>query len=823
MVKGVDRQRILRLSLGVLVFLLGVAANAIMVSSTAQAARDLRAGRLTTGQMQEFAQNNILYYDPTACMENSVNSAPPTGDQITWIGDSYSVGAKSIIEEKFSGIEFGGSVNDANSYIQGCKNVATDTDCNANPTNPSGLNVLRRVIDNGEIKPYLVMAVGTNEGWSDSSIATLKQLMSRAPDTKVVLVTSKTANSNYTESNERLRMLANTTDNYRLADWAVVADSSYFAEDSIHPTSNGGYEKWVETIYDAMPKTTTTKGTLSGTGNFAKILSAKNADKSFFNGSGDVPSARWSDTDPASMRQLLETYGDLAYQLGDVVGAPWIAILVQMRYEDPDSVCGRNNFWGNGCPPGTGVGGASKQGNNLGEGFTQYAETLTNGYHDQAIGIADPKQYLEAIGPTWVQGNVNGPGYGSIDAMKASVDALQAYADSSEGQKIVSEFGNYHGSSNNACNCDGELSGGEWEDGWLVDDSIPGIKKQDVNGASDLNEPVNAKGSYTTEDGKPNKILLHTTEGTTNGYDAYPAGNKYPAHFIVDLKKKEGYQNFSIDQPALAIKDYDKAGPVQIEIVGFSNPNSSGYDPAYDVNKFTPEDWDYLVKLLWAISEQTDIPLTSSINWGPHTLRMNKNDFTDYEGILGHMHAPGNNHNDPGNIWQQIEAGIDRTGGYNDSCSTGGNGDINATAIELAWPASEYGQHGWSDPSPAYAKALVETGVNHLGDACSMAGGSCDAFVTTVMRYSGADPDFYCCGITGGATLNYILSSGKYTEVSNGLGNLEPGDIRIGPNHIELYVEINGEPHIAAASHCERSGDIGNYYDNDFRVFRFKK
>ena len=564
---------------------------------------------------------------------------------------------------------------------------------------------------------------------------------------------------------------------------------------------------------------------LTGTGNFAKILSAKNADKSFFNGVGNVPSARWSDEDAASMKQLLETYGDLAYQTGDTIGVSWVGILVQMRYEDPNSVCGRNNFWGNGCDPGHAyAGGATIQGDNLGEGFTQYAQSVTNGYHDQVLGVGDAKEYLEKIGPTWVGGNPSGPGYGSIEAMKKSVDALEAYIDSAEGQEIVKEFGGYHGSLNSICNCgDIAKSGGKWEEGWLVDDSIPGIKKQDVNTAQDLSEPANSVGSYTTEDGKPNKILLHTTEGTTNGYEAYPTDNKRPAHFIVDLKKKEGYQNFSIDQPALAIKDYDTAGPIQIEIVGFADQSSNGYAPEYDIKNFTDEDWDYLVTLLRAISEQTNIPLTTQVGWGSHTPRMNAQEFIDYEGILGHMHVPANDHNDPGDIWQDVESAIERSGGYNAACSTGGNGDINATAIELAWPANEYGKHGWSDPSPAYAQALVDTGVNHLGDACSMAGGSCDAFVTTVMRYSGADPDFYCCGITGGTTLSYIVNSGKYSEVSNGLGNLQPGDIRIGPNHIELYVEINGEPYIAAASHCERSGDIGMYYDNDFRVFRLKK
>ena len=780
------------------------------------------AVKLPLAEMYEYSQNNILYYDPMGCPDDSISTiSRPTGDQITWIGDSYSTGAKSIIESKFPGITFGGSVNDANSYIQSCKNVATDTTCNANPTNPSGLNILKKLVETGELKPYLVFALGTNEGWSNESVETFKRIMSEAPDTRVILVNSKTANSDYIESNENLKKLAESNDNYYLADWASVYDPAYFLADAIHPISSGGYEKWVDTIYDAFPTQTKVSGSMSASGDLAKVLSARNADKSFFNGSGDVPSARWSDTDEESMKRLLETYGDLAYQMGDAVGAPWVAILVQMRYEDPDSVCGKNNFWGNGCPAGTGAGGASIQGENLGEGFVQYAKTLTNGFHDQALGIADPKQYLEAIGPTWVQGMVNGPGYGAIEAMKKSVDALQTFVDSAEGQAIVQEFGNYHGSvGKSICRCNDRIaSTGKWEDGWLVDDSIPGIEKDDVNDKSDLSEPINAKNSYITEDGKPNKILLHTTEGTTNGYDAYPAGNKYPAHFTIDLKKREGYQHFSVYQPALAIKDYDQAGPIQIEIVGYSTMDG---DPAYTLSNFTDEDWDYLVAVLRAISEETGIPLTSSVSWAKTTGRLDAQDFVKYEGILGHMHATGNDHSDPGNIWGYIEEAIGRAGGYDAVCA-GGNGDVNDTAIKLAWPAKEYGKHNWNDPNPAYAKALKDTGVNKLGDACSMAGGSCDAFVATVMRYSGADPDFHCCGISGGTTLNYILSSGKFEEGKNGLGNLQPGDIRIGSDHIELYVEINGQPYIAAASHCERSGDIGNYYDNDFRVFRVKR
>ena len=793
------------------------------------------AAKLEEEDLQTFSQNNILFYDPSEidCSGDGSILVSPTGENITWIGDSYSVGARKIIEEEFPGITFGESVENSKSYIQSNKGVSDRY--GGGEANPPALAILKRIIDAGELKLYLVMAVGTNAGWTDEEVEEFENIMSSHPETKVVFVNAKARAHLMADdmgTNERLRALADSNDNYYLADWAAAYSDSYFVADTTHPSSNGGYEKWVEVIKEAMPRQTMTNGKSVGTGNYSQIMTAKNANETFFNGSGTVQSARWSDTDTESMKRLLETYGDLAYQLGDVTGAPWIALLVQMRYEDPESVCGRNNFWGNGCDSAHAyAGGATKQGNTLGEGFMQYAETLLETsldgqtpWYEPTFGITDPIEYLETIGPLWVQGSKDGAGYGNIAGMRNSVKALTDYVNTPEGQAIVQEFGNYHGIGNNSnplCRCrNGDFGAGKWEDGWLVEDSISGLIHEDVTARGDLKEPVNPVGSYITSDGKPNKILLHSTEGHLNGFAAY-GDNKYPAHFTIDPRNKTASQHFSIYQPALAIANYDQAGPIQIEIVGYSDPTSAGYTAEEDLRNFSDEDWDYLAMLLQSIANETGIPLTSTVSWADGTPRLSVLDFIQYEGILGHMHAPGNNHSDPHDIWDYVEAAIERNGGYDEICDTSGNGDINATALELAWP--EYGQHGWNDPSPAYAKALAETGVNKLGDRYSMAGGSCDAFVATVMRYSGADPDFHCCGVSGGYVENYLKSSGKYEVVPNGLGSLQPGDIRIGPHHIELYVEVNGEPHIAAASHASRSGDIGDYYDNDFRVYRLKK
>jgi len=161
----------------------------------------------------------------------------------------------------------------------------------------------------------------------------------------------------------------------------------------------------------------------------------------------------------------------------------------------------------------------------------------------------------------------------------------------------------------------------------------------------------------------------------------------------------------------------------------------------------------------------------------------------------------------------------------NTGCLSAGNGDINKTAIELACPDRS---HNLFDPKPEYKAALEATGVNKLGDKYSMAGASCDAFVTTVMRYSGADKDFPCCGVT--SEFSYLSSSNKYQSIPNlgNTSNLQPGDIFIlNEAHIMMYIKLsNGTEKIASASYTERTADYASgVYFSDWRgsysIFRY--
>lgn len=207
----------------------------------------------------KYSENDINKYDRcegTDDDESERKCVVPSGDQITWIGDSYSVGAQSIIESEFPGISFGGSVNDPNSYIQSCKFVGREG-CNGNPTNPSGLDVLEKIIDDGKLKPYLVFALGTNGGWTvDDSVNRFKRVMEGHDDTIVIFVNSKVPGNNYADSNRVLKDLANSSDNYYLADWASEEKDEWFA-DGIHPSVGDGYQVWVNTIKEALPASCT--------------------------------------------------------------------------------------------------------------------------------------------------------------------------------------------------------------------------------------------------------------------------------------------------------------------------------------------------------------------------------------------------------------------------------------------------------------------------------------------------------------------------------------------------------------------------------------
>lgn len=169
-----------------------------------------------------------------------------------------------------------------------------------------------------------------------------------------------------------------------------------------------------------------------------------------------------------------------------------------------------------------------------------------------------------------------------------------------------------------------------------------------------------------------------------------------------------------------------------------------------------------------------------------------------------------------------IFSSLGGSSGFSSCTNSGaGNGDLNKTALELAWPEHGHGLNA----RDTYKTALADVGLSNYGDYYARIGASCDAFVATVFRYSGVDPNFVCCGVSNhGATWNYVVNSGKFVEVPNSASSLKPGDIRLSNGHIEMYVEVDGVGKIASASYGSRTGEIGPFYDNSatFKAYRWK-
>ncbi len=140
-------------------------------------------------------------------------------------------------------------------------------------------------------------------------------------------------------------------------------------------------------------------------------------------------------------------------------------------------------------------------------------------------------------------------------------------------------------------------------------------------------------------------------------------------------------------------------------------------------------------------------------------------------------------------------------------CSNEG-GTIVDTAMLLSWDGHG---HGKSDPKPEYVTAMKEVGTYFApcrnSNDCAPIGASCDIFVSTVIRYSGADPSFPLTG--PGVQENYMrANSDKYMEVNaSDVSDLLPGDILVtteNGRHIYLYL---GDGVQASASYNERTGE----------------
>lgn len=190
--------------------------------------------------------------------------------------------------------------------------------------------------------------------------------------------------------------------------------------------------------------------------------------------------------------------------------------------------------------------------------------------------------------------------------------------------------------------------------------------------------------------------------------------------------------------------------------------------------------------------------------------------------------------------------GVSVTNGVKSSSTSGtitksgrGNGDIGASAIELAWPqgtSDDTIQKSAFEKFSKYFSGLSQSQSDK--GQCYADGKSCDRFVATSVRYSGVDENMSFGPVS--STLDHLEKTDSWEEVNmsnpKSTDEYKSGDVLIfyrpgktSPSHTAIYaVDSSGENHLVQASYCEYFGvvkdtsNITSAYFDRIRVFRNK-
>ncbi|PSL04120.1 hypothetical protein CLV30_106124 [Haloactinopolyspora alba] len=161
-------------------------------------------------------------------------------------------------------------------------------------------------------------------------------------------------------------------------------------------------------------------------------------------------------------------------------------------------------------------------------------------------------------------------------------------------------------------------------------------------------------------DGVLEKILLHSTE--TRSWPGYSGGASSPT-LTIDPWACEVRQHHDLDRSARALRDpsytgvrENRDGVVQIEIIGYCDPGLVA-DYGHDIGEIPDDGLRLIGQVLAEIAVEWDVPLKAAERWlsypasyGDSSVRMSGEEYDAFKGVLGHMHASGNTHGDPGDI-----------------------------------------------------------------------------------------------------------------------------------------------------------------------------
>lgn len=173
------------------------------------------------------------------------------------------------------------------------------------------------------------------------------------------------------------------------------------------------------------------------------------------------------------------------------------------------------------------------------------------------------------------------------------------------------------------------------------------------------------------------KIILHTTEGT--GWTDYAQGAKAPT-FTINPWTKAVQQHMPLQYGSRALRGSIaiNASGVQVEIVGCTVKAWAAKikRPDLYIGNFGDDEYAYLARVFADVQRLCGIPNVTTVAWplaaatkgdetyGNTKWRLSLSQWNAARGFVGHLHAPGNVHSDPGclDVPRLIRA-IDALGG----------------------------------------------------------------------------------------------------------------------------------------------------------------
>ncbi len=236
--------------------------------------------RDTQDRLGEFSQNRVFFYDSNCedgTNESNQTCVVPSGDQITWIGDSLTAfGGQARLEQFFPGVDYGETFDGitVNDYVRSGKKISIGDSLGG----AGGLDILQHIVDQGKLRSYLVFALGANSTWDTCTydgVSCMEKLMELAGSSQVIVLTTKViepndaADGGYDGNNDYLKEQAEKYDNLTILDWAEEVKDEYYIDDGLHYTEDG-YDAYLQFIKDNLPKNCSA-GLLPGDNNAEKI------------------------------------------------------------------------------------------------------------------------------------------------------------------------------------------------------------------------------------------------------------------------------------------------------------------------------------------------------------------------------------------------------------------------------------------------------------------------------------------------------------------------------------------------------------------------